>query len=97
LGAKLRRTVTLWCAAIDEAEACYGARDGGEWWLLESQMERHLGQDERFWEDAVYDCKYREKLVCFGEEQRMENSMEQMNKFRRIAVDGSGIIDGSVL
>ena len=40
LEAKLRRTVALWCAAISEAEACYGARDGGEWWLLESQIEQ---------------------------------------------------------
>ena len=37
----------MWCAAIDEARACYGAQDGGDWRLLESQIERHLGQDER--------------------------------------------------
>jgi hypothetical protein len=88
LGAKLRRTVSLWCAAIDVARACYGAQDGGEWRLLESQMQRQLGQDERFWENAVHDCKYREKLVCFGEEQRLASSMVQIDRLKKVAVDG---------
>jgi len=88
LRAKLSRTVSLWCAAIGVARACYGAQDGGEWRLLESQMERQLGQDERFWEDAVHDCKYREKLVCFGEDQRLASSMVQIDKLRKVAVDG---------
>ena len=58
LEAKLRRTVMLWCAVIGEARACYGAQDGGEWRLLESQMEQHLAQNEQFWEGAVDDCRY---------------------------------------
>jgi hypothetical protein len=88
LRAKLLRTVSLWCAAIGVARACYGAQDGGEWRLLESQMEQQLGQDERFWEDAVHDCKYREKLVCFGEEQRLSISMAQMDRLKKIAAEG---------
>lgn len=90
LVAKLRRTVQLWCALIGETRACYGARepDITEWRLLESQMEQHLAQDEQFWEGAVADSRHRAKLVCFGEEQRMESSMEQMSRFRKIAVDG---------
>ena len=90
LEAKLCRTVMLLCAVIGEARVCYGAQDGGEWRLLESQMEQHLAQDEQFWEGVVDDCRYREKLVCFGEEQRLANSVMQIDRLRKVAIDGKG-------
>ena len=55
-----------------------------------AQMEQQLAQDEPFGEGAVDDCRYREKLVCFGEEQRLANRMVQIDRLRKVAVDGKG-------
>ena len=51
-------------------------------------MEQHLSQDERLWEGAVSDVYYDGAIVCFGESERLENSMAQIQRFKRIAVDG---------
>ena len=92
LGAKLQRTVALWDAAITEASKCYGAQDGSEWGQLEAQisMEQQADQDEEYWRDAAYDARYRESMIFSGEKQRLAVCEEQIERFRRIAVDGEG-------
>ena len=47
-------------------------------------------QDEEYWEDAAYDARYRESMIFSGQKQRLAVSEEQMERFRRIAVDGKG-------
>ena len=88
--AKRLRTMLLWCALVGETRACYGAQDKLEWGQLEAQMEQQADQDEEYWKDAAYDARYRESMVFIGEKQRLVVSEEQMERFRRIAVDGKG-------
>ena len=90
LRAKLRRTVSLWHAVIAEARTCYGARkpDITEWRELEVQMMRQLSQDERFWEGAVDDVTNDGVMICSGENERLQGSIAQMQRFKRVALDG---------
>jgi hypothetical protein len=90
LRAKLRRTVSLWHAVIAEARTCYGARkpDLTEWRELEVQMMRQLSQDERFWEGAVGDVTDDGVMICSGENERLQASIAQMQRFKRVALDG---------
>ena len=49
---------------------------------------RHLSQDERFWEGAVDDVIDDGVMTCSGENERLQGSMVQMQRFKRIAADG---------
>ena len=70
----------------------YGAQDGSEWGQLEAQMEQQVDQDEEYWRDAAYDARYRGSMISIfsGEKQRLAVSEEQIERFRRIAMDGEG-------
>ena len=53
-------------------------------------MEQQADQDEEYWRDAACDARYRESMIFSGEKQRSAVIEEQIERFRRIAVDGEG-------
>ena len=59
-----------------------------EWRDLEVQMMRQLSQDERFWEGAVDDVTDDGEMICSGENERLQGSIAQMRRFKRVALDG---------
>ena len=44
--------------------------------------------DERFWQNAIKVHNPGGVMVCFGEERKMKESFDQIELFRRAAIDG---------